>query len=311
MPRALFNSPEKKWIRQKFWLPPLKDFKGRFPKDLPFKYLTFAGPEGHDIEFFSKEHNIFSIKNVSVWERSDEHAKALGLRFGPELRIKQGEAFSLSSMARETDYFPYAVINLDFTNGFFNLKASRVSPHKLELIDNIVRGQQKHASSFMLFLAFSVAPDVDSPPGQALVHKLAFDMATRFGATKPLFNLTRNPKAHYDDIMSDLVPSAIIRVGGEHAFDTTCVGKAVYRPYGLRKSTMLCLTFEFLYDNPPLSQTSHYVSRRMEETITTRQQQSLAVELIDVNERRKAGNRGVSKSRRRKFRKLFGGPQAK
>jgi hypothetical protein len=286
-------------------LPRLQSFKARFPAELPFKYLTFAGPEGRDIEFFTSGHQIFSIQNVSVWEKSDENAKALGAKFGRELRIKQGEAFTLSSAPREVDFFPYSVINLDFTSGFFNLRKNRISPHNFELIQNLVRNQQKHACNFVLFLAFNVAPDVDGVQGQAFVHKMAFDIATRFGATKALFNLTRNAKGTYDDILSDLVPTAIIRLGGEHAFDTTCVGKAVYRPYGIRKSSMLCLSFEFWYDNPALSQSTHLVAQRMEEIISKRQQESLAVELVDINELRRPAGRGVSKSARARHRRLF------
>jgi hypothetical protein len=154
-------------------------------------------------------------------------------------------------------------------------------------------------------LAFNVAPDVDSVQGLAFVHKMAFDIATRFGATKSLFNLTRNAKKKYDDVLSDLVPTAIIRVGGEHAFDTTCVGKAVYRPYGIRKSAMLCLSFELWYDNPPLSQSANFLAQRMEQIITTRQQESLTVKLIDVNERRKPTGRAVSKGARARYRRLF------
>lgn len=307
MARELFNSPEKKWVRENFWLPLVRSFKVRFSAEVAFKYLTFAGPEGRDIEFLTKTHEIFSIENIRVWEKSDDNAKALGLKFAPELGIKQGEAFTLSSSDREAGLFPYAVINLDFTNGFFNLRTGRMSPHKFELIENLARNQQKHACSFVLLLAFNVAPDADTIHGQAFVHKMAFDVATRFGSTQALFNLTRDPKRLYYGVLSDLVPTAIIRLGGEHAFDTTCVGKAVYRPYGLRKSTMLCLSFEFSYDNPPLSQSAYFVSQRMEETIAKRQQESLAVELIDVNEHRRPTGQGVSKSARARYRKLFAG----
>ena len=159
--------------------------------------------------------------------------------------------------------------------------------------------------SFLLFLAFNVAPDADNAQGQAFVHKLAFDIATRFGATKALFNLTRNPKSRYGSILGDLVPTAIVKIGGDQAFDTSCVGKAVYRPYGLRKSTMLCLAFEFWYDNPALSQSAYFIARRMEETITKRQEESLGVELIDVNIRRRGSQRGVLRGARARYRQLF------
>ena len=159
-------------------------------------------------------------------------------------------------------------------------------------------------------LAFNVAPDVDSAEGQLFVHKMALDIATRYGATKALFNLTREAKQNYCDVLGDLVPAAVIRAGGEHLFDTVCTGKAIYRPYGRRKSTMLCLSFEFQYENPPLSQSRHFVSERMEEVIGKRQEESLKVEMVQVNERRKPAGKGVPKSARAKYRKLFSGKKA-
>jgi len=300
MARELFNSPEKKWIREHFWLPRLLDFKARFPPDIRFRYLTFAGPEGRDIEFFTQEHSVFAIGDIRVWERSTRSASLIRQKFGLELQIKEGEAFTLSSSVAEQQapFFPYSVVNLDFTDGFFNVRARRAEPHKFEIIENIIRCQQKHASGFLLLLAFNVAPDVDNAEGQVFVHKMALDIATRYGATKALFNLTRGAKQNYPDVLGDLVPAAVIRAGGEHSFDTQCTGKAVYRPYGRRRSTMLCLSFEFQYDNPPLSQSRHFVSQRMEEVIAKRQAESFKVVVTQVNERRKPVGKGGPKRAR-------------
>lgn len=308
MARELFNSPEKKWVRENFWLPALLDFKRRFSPDAKFNYLTFAGPEGRDIEFFTREKAVFSIPDIRVWERSDRAASQLGQKFGPELQIKCGEAFTLSSAEKEASSFPFAVINLDFTDGFFNLRTRKALPDKFETIENIARHQQKHACEFLLLLAFNAAPDVDSDKGQPFVHRMALDIATRYGATKALFNLTRGAKNNYCDVLSDLVPAAIVRVGAEHAFDTICSGKAIYRPYGRRKSTMLCFSFEFQYDDPPLSQSRYFVQRRMEDLIEKRQQESLKVEAIHVNERLKIPGKSVSKRTRARYRKLFPAP---
>jgi len=312
MARELFNSPEKKWVREHFWLPALLDFKSRFPPDIRFRYLTFAGPEGRDIEFFAQEHRLFAISDIRVWEKSTGSASLLRQKFGPELQIKEGEAFTLSSSSAEQQapLFPYAVVNLDFTDGFFNVRTRRAEPHKFEIIQNIIRSQQRHACSFLLLLAFNVAPDVDNAEGQVFVHKMALDIATRYGATKALFNLTRGVEQHYPDVLGDLVPAAVIRAGGECSFDTVCTGKAVYRPYGRRRSSMLCLSFEFQYDNPPLSQSHHFVSQRMEEVIAKRQEESLKVALTPVNERRKPARKGIAKSARTKSRKLFSGKKA-
>jgi hypothetical protein len=309
MARELFNSPEKKWIREHFWLPRLLDFKARLPPDIRFRYLTFAGPEGRDIECFTQGHRVFAIRDIRVWERSTESASLLRQKFGPELQIKEGEAFTLSSSfgEQQAPLFPYAVINLDFSDGFFNVRTRRAEPHKFEVIENIIRSQQRHACGFLLLLAFNVAPDVDNAEGQVFVHKMALDIATRYGATKALFNLTRGAKQNYSEVLGDLVPAAVIRAGGEHAFDTVCTGKAVYRPYGRRKSTMLCLSFEFLYDNPPLSQSRHFVSQRMEEVIGKRQEESLLVKVILVNERRKPRRIVVPKRTRAKYRTLSSG----
>ena len=193
MQRALFNSPQKKWVRQFFWLPAMEAFRARASQEL--KYLTFAGPEGYDIDFFT-QNNIIRLEKIRVWERSADAARALQTKYGLAFQVKIGEAFDLSKSRDERQYFPHSVINLDFTNGAFQLSRARHIPHKFELISNIMGAQREHTESFLLLLAFAGAADVDSDHGKAFVQKTAFDLATRFGYTEPLFNLTRDPKEH-------------------------------------------------------------------------------------------------------------------
>src|ERR1044071_10065109 len=111
MKRTLYNSPQKKWMRQHFWLPAIEDFKLEVNQDL--RYLTFAGPEGFDIEFFTAR-QVFKRENIRVWERSADAARALQEKFGVDFQVKIGEAFTLSRAPQERQFFPHSVINLDF-----------------------------------------------------------------------------------------------------------------------------------------------------------------------------------------------------
>ena len=280
MPRTLFNSPQKRWIREFFWLPVIEDFRTRTNQEL--KYLTFAGPEGHDIDFFTKG-DVFRLENVRVWEKSADAARALQAKYGLAFQVKIGEAFDLSKARDERQYFPHSIINLDFTNGAFQLSRARHIPHKFELVSNIMDAQREHTQSFMLLLAFAAAPDVDTDHGKAFVQKVAFDLATRFGHTEPLFNLTRDPKRTYPQTLAAVIPCAVIRLGTEHYYDTQCLGKALYFPYNTKRTAMLCFTFQLIYDNPPLSETNLQSSRRMDEIVLRRQQESLRVSLQNVN----------------------------
>lgn len=285
MPQALFNSPQKKWVRQFFWLPAIEAFKARTNQDL--KYLTFAGPEGYDIDFFN-ENKIISLEKVRVWESSANAARALQTKYGLAFQVKIGDAFDLSKSKDERQYFPHSIINLDFTNGAFQLSRARHIPHKFEILSNVMEAQREHTESFVLFLAVAGAADVDSDHGKTFVQKTAFDLATRFGYTEPLFNLTRDPRGTYAQTLAAVIPSAVIRLGGEHFYDTQCLGKALYFPYGRKRSAMVCFIFHLIYDNPALSETNFQISKRMDEVVVRRQGESLRVVLQNVNDLIKA-----------------------
>ncbi len=294
MTSVLFNSPQKQWVREFFWLPILQNFKNRSKGDI--RYLTFAGPEGYDIEFFvAKE--IFQLDHVRVWERNSEAAQALHEKFGVGFQVRMGEAYDLCRTPKERQYFPHSVINLDFTNGAFSVPRPRYLPHSFELVENLISAQKEHAESFLLFTAFAATPDVDSEVGKGFVQKIAFDIATRFGYTGPLFDLTRGPEKTYAKVLSSVIPCAIVRIGGEQFYDVQCLGKALYAPYNSKKVSMLCLAFEFNYDFPALSETNLQVSTRFDDLIIGRQKESLAVQLQDVNRIvRSAGSKRVSPS---------------
>lgn len=279
-------------MRRFFWLPAIEDFKARSNQEL--KYLTFAGPEGYDIDFFTSD-GVFKVENVRVWERSEDAARALQGKYGLAFQVKTGEAFDLSKAKEERRYFPHQIINLDFTNGAFHLSRARYIPHKFELISNIIDAQREHTESFMLLLSFAATADVDSDHGKVFVQKTAFDLATRFGHTEPLFNLTRDPVSTYPQTLAAVIPCAVIRLAGEHFYDAQCLGKALYFPYSMKRTGMICFAFHLTYDNPALSETTCQGSKRMDEIIVRRQEESLRVPVADVNKsvRQHSKTRGV------------------
>src|SRR5712692_7712508 len=109
MPRQLFNSPEKQWVRQRLWLPTLKAYRSSFTGEI--KYLTFAGPQGHDLELFAIQKKLIHIENIRVWENNPDIARRLGQKYGPTLNIKQGEAFDLCKSKNEKSFFPFHLVN--------------------------------------------------------------------------------------------------------------------------------------------------------------------------------------------------------
>lgn len=285
MARQAFNSPEKRWVRERLWLPSLRSFKRQAAADL--KYLTFAGPEGHDIELFCWKRKVIQLEKVHVWEKFPDAAAALREKYGPTLGVKVGEAFDLAKAKDQRPRFPFHVINLDYTDGAFNMQETRWTPIKFETLENVVAMQRECASTFLLFLAVAAAGDVDSDLGRTFVQKAAFDLATRLGRTAPLFILTRNEKREYASALADVIPCSVIRVGGERCFDASCVAKAVYRPFRSRKTVILSFVFSFEFVNPPLSQSLHQVITSMDGTIEMRQRESFSVPLVDVNAKTK------------------------
>lgn len=266
----------------------MEEFSRTYDKDL--KYLTFAGPEGFDIEFFV-DRGIFKLDNVRVWEKSADVMSALQAKYGLDFKVKLGEAFDLAKSRDERSFFPHSIINLDFTNGAFNLNRPRHTPHKFELVSNIIATQREHMESFLLLLAFAATADVDTEYGKGFVQKTAFDLATRFGYTGPLFNLTREPNKTYSQTLAAVIPCSVIRQGAEYFYDTQCLGKALYFPFGRKRTAMLCFIFQLTYDNPPLSETNLQILKRMDEVVIRRQEQSFKMPLVNVNNIMRATSR--------------------
>lgn len=279
----LFNSPEKQWLRRRIWLPALRQHRDRTLGDL--HYLTLAGPEGHDIDLFCNKSKLIKMEHVRVWESSADAARTLSRKYGPPLKIKQGEAFDLCRAQDERRLFPYDVVNLDFTSGAFNVQHARRLPQKVEVIENIIKNQEECASSFLLFVAFAGGADVDTDLGRLFVHKAAYDVATRLGHTEPLFNLTRNMPRAYPSILAAVLPCIFIRGAGEGNFDGACLSKSVYRPGRSRRTVIVSFVFSMTYDYPALSQSFHHSITRMDGIISERQRESLSVSVIDINRR--------------------------
>lgn len=281
MARQLFNSPEKQWIRRRLWLPALRAFRAASSTDI--KYLTFAGPEGHDIELFTRTNRLIRVEDIRVWENDPHVANLLTKKYGPTLQIKQGDAFDLCQASKERGYFPFHVINLDYTSGLFHLEKPRWLPKKLQTAQEIIKSQRDHATSFLLFFAIAATADVDTELGKLFVHKAAFDLAKRLGRTEPLFNLTRDVPSTYPDTLAAVTPCILIRIGAENGFDTRCRGKAVYRPYRSRRTTILSFVLSFDYDQPALTLSSHQNATLLDQSIDQRQHEACELRLVDVN----------------------------
>lgn len=281
MPRQLFNSPEKQWVRQKLWLPAFEAFRPQISGEP--RYLTFAGPQGHDLELFVTQRNLIRLQNVRVWENSPDAISRLTEKYGPTLNVKQGEAFDLCKAKAERGFFPFQIINLDYTSGAFHVDQPRWLPTKFETIQTIINHQREHATSFLLFLAVAAQSDVDGELGRLLVQKAAFDLAKRLGRTEPLFNLTKNQKGTYPETLATIIPCIVIRMGSEHHFDTRCTGKVVYRPYRSTKTTIVSFVFTFQYDQVALTLSNHQNLTFFDASIEERQREACSLKVIDVN----------------------------
>lgn len=249
--------------------------------------MTFAGPQGHDIELFTQASGLIRIENVRVWENSPETAKRLGEKYGSTLatNIKQGDAFALCRANSEKKFFPFHVINLDYTSGAFHVDSPRWLPTKLDTLQSLIASQKEHATSFLLLFAVAATADVDSEMGKGFIHKAAFDLAKRLGKPEALFNLTRDLEGTYPQILATVIPCVIVRMGCEHSFDTRCVGKAVYRPYRSRRTVILSFVFDFQFERVPLTLSELQCLSASDGNIEGRQREACTVPLVDVNRR--------------------------
>jgi len=268
-----FNTPEKKYKRDS-WFTFAQQRKTKNTVQ-NINYLTFPGINCHDIIKlksllkttpigYDKESLTFIEKGLEAI--TDIRDKLPGARFYPgffEDFVKDawdGRAIQRPPSVELTNYFeffPYDVINLDFTGSAFYHEDRPVSP-QMAAINTLFELQSLKHKSFTLFLTFSGVRWKDDDRGRDEVNnaihicldneensqfKTKFNEIYRGGS--PYYSVPENNHRAltYKDFLLVGIPIIIINYGFSKNFNVSCKKRFCYKGEGNR-----AIMVSFIFD---------------------------------------------------------------
>ena len=285
MPPDIYDNPEKKYIRGN-WLKAViarKSLSG-----LAYvNYCTFPGKKCHDVllldEHLKKTKIGYSADTLTFFEQDKEILTDIrnqlpGAKYYPgyfeefveaahqnlQVQVDEQEGLIIPQ-----NYFPYDVVNLDFTGGGFKHKGEKISP-SMEAIYRLFEIQGTRRRSFSLFLTFSAIMRADDDSGRqelsncilsSLQERNNVGFNSEFVANHPNVNdpYYGGSNLAYREYLAIGIPIVIINYGFQFRFDVKCKKRFIYKGTG-NNAYMVSFIFECEYLG-----SSRYSARVIEE----------------------------------------------
>lgn len=265
--REALNNPEKWYIRY-LWLKHAKERCNKVGRGF-IKFFTLPGVECFDIRLFKREGLLkttdtgFDPESVAFCESTPErYARIADLL--PQVRRYPGSYEDLLGVGmpgfteRADRWFPFDVINLDFSGPGFN-QPGRNTSKTADAIKKTFRLQKSKRSSFSIFITLPANPLRDDESGKRQLEQclktnltgrrhpeFAKEFAIRFPATQrsgdPMYRILQ-----YHEFLLIAVPKLVIKYGTEEWFLVTCQEKVTYRGEGhSTRMVSFCFQCEFI-----------------------------------------------------------------
>ena len=270
----IFNTPEKKYKR-KHWLQAAEDRKQKNNVDF-INYCTLPGKNCHDVFLlkhllkttktgFRKESLTFFEKDtetiVDIWNNLPGARHYTGY-FEIFIQAALDGINLIDNHSEEIDplsFFPYDVINLDFTTSAFKHGGQDVSP-QMSAIYQLFEIQSFKHKAFTLFLTFAGIRGSDDESGRcevnsAIVNIIESPTNSEFkskfetfnpGVTPPYYSGGGHRALAYKDFLLVGIPLIIINYGFSKNFDVKCTKRFSYVGTG-NKALMVSFIFDCEY----------------------------------------------------------------
>lgn len=266
--REFYNNPEKWYIRYRWLLHAKRRLRNTGKTHL--KVFTLPGTECFDVRLF-KENEIIEANstgfngNLAFCEKEKERFAVIGNLLPNSNRfLGSYEDFvgwnSPNSSTKAAQWFPFDLINLDFTGpGFHQMRGdkSRVAQSILKTFQL----QKYCGSSFSLFLTLSANPRHDDNNGkvqlqQCLDDNLASDSVFRNKFLNKYNDYDETSHSAYTflayhDFLLVTVPKIIIKYGNQEWFTVVCEDKLTYVGEGhTTRMVSFCFDCKYVGLNP-------------------------------------------------------------
>lgn len=243
----IFNTPQKRYIRHSVWA----DYaiKRKVKGNLSFiRYLTFPAVGCYDVGVL---HNLGLLETLEIdgitkynsvgFFEKDHEKFALIQEKLPGANYHQGKyedfigAYGENIPDRAQKWFPFDVINLDFTSPLFSSEKNKVT----NAIKRTFEIQKIKYNSFTLFLTLPARADDDIEDGKDklndnlknnLMNSDMIEFKEKFLEKFPNINLNEKLYAQmkYVDFLLISIPKMIVSMGTEEMFNVKCSERFSY-----------------------------------------------------------------------------------
>lgn len=250
----IYNTPEKWYVRDK-WFNCAQERKEKNQRDF-IRLLTLTSTKCYDVEFF-RDKGLISLTDTGYSPESVTFCEYIRERFVlihnrlPGARGFLGrledliEAGSTHLTHRAERWFPYDIINLDFTKPGFRHGEKKTSL-MMDTISKILMIQGFKEQSFSLFLTF---PAIRSGNDVAGIQQLNNCLDSNLGGRYPDFETAFREKypnariSNYREFLLVVAPKLVIKYGQSSNFDVQCRERCTYINRGAR-AVMVTFIFD-------------------------------------------------------------------
>lgn len=291
----IFNSPQKWFVREK-WVEYATIRKNSNRR--PFvRYLTLTSTKTYDVDFF-REKGLISTTNAGYLPESVTFCEYIPERFArihnrlPGVRGFPGSfetfvgAGRIGQTYKASAWFPYDVINLDFTAPCFRQRGRRTSI-TMDAIEKVFDFQKLEKQSFSLFLTLPALRSGDDPTGISQLNEcLSANLRNRYRNLREKFFqiYPRRRFPSYREFLLFVVPKLIIRYGQNYTFDVICQERFTYIAEGAR-TVMITFIFDCEYVGLPNGYGGENPSDILAERYPQRIMDLLEKEFENINEK--------------------------
>ena len=291
----IYNSPQKWFVREK-WVQNAVNRKRTNGRDF-IRFLTLTSTKIYDIEFFRENELIATTKtgynpeSITFCEYVPERYARIQNRLpGARAFLGSFEQFvgagDLGQSNRASKWFPYDVINLDFTRPCFNQKGKKTS-HAMDAIEKVFDLQKLKKQSFSFFLTLPALKSGDDSTGISKLNDcLSSNLRNEYGELKDkiLEKYPRKKFPSYREFLLFMVPKLIIRYGQNFTFDVICQERYTYIAEGA-KAVMITFIFDCEYVGLPNGYGGENPSDILAESYPLRIMDLLEKEFENINEK--------------------------
>jgi len=250
----IYNSPQKWYVRTK-WVHYASRRKERSGKNY-INLLTLTSTKCYDIKLFQQEGLLlttdtgYAPESVTFCEcNSERYVLIRNSLPGAQDFCGKIEVFVAAGSSHLTPraqrWFPYDVVNLDFTTPGFRQKGEKTSI-TMQTISKIFKIQRLKSHSFTLFVTLPAIENGNDVTGKTeLTNCLKSNLDGNYPDFEKNF-LRKYPKKSFHDhreFLLVVVPKLIIKYGQSESFDTKCLERCCYINEGA-KTTMVTFMFD-------------------------------------------------------------------